>query len=693
MIGIPNRIGRGLLGLALAVWTAAAGAAQPTLLEADALHAAVAAEQQRPRAPRLPRIAFLARSNLLGAWLSPDGTRVAWMQDHGRNRSVWISNTNGGAPVRVLAQTEAGTLAWSHDGRWLFLEAPRQVFALAVAGQGGSRAIAKLGGRWPRALFGVDPSRPSAVTIIESPPVVSRLPRKWRVYRVDAQGRQTLLHEDAREVVDLAFDARGRIAFLVRVEGEGYVVLRARGTSFVPALRCVDLRRCELLSASADGREAFLMTDVDSDLRRVARLDAANGLHTLAVDPRGEADVVDVALDPANGTPLIAGYRSTIAASHGITPDVASHVAAIEARYPDHNLRIEVGRGPRAQWLVHDRAPTHKGERLHLYDPQHGAFRDLAVGGGVQYREKPAPVLPETALARKIAFTWRASDGLPIHGFVHVPPGVDAARAPIVAYVHGGPFSLFRPEFMSTSQLLANRGYVVFEPNFRGSTGHGRAYMRAGHGDFGNGRVQQDIVEGVRVLAANGIGDVRRAAIVGTSFGGYAALQGVTFQPELFRAAAAAVPPADLGWVLRWYSRSVDQMSTGIPLATSMRLLALDPADQRVRERLRAESPIANVQRVSRPVLLLAGADDERVPIRSVMHYAAALKLHGKDASLLVDPEGRHQLEDPRTREAYFYLIERLLHRRLGGAAPEAPNAGLRGFIDRNMLLRGSDFE
>jgi dipeptidyl aminopeptidase/acylaminoacyl peptidase len=144
--------------------------------------------------------------------------------------------------------------------------------------------------------------------------------------------------------------------------------------------------------------------------------------------------------------------------------------------------------------------------------------------------------------------------------------------------------------------------------------------------------------------------------------------------------------------VLRWYARSVDTMAPGIPLSTSMRLLALDPANPEVAARLRAQSPIANVARMSRPVLLLAGADDERVPIRSVLHYAAALKLHGKDATLLVDPEGRHNLGDPRTREAYFYLIERLLHRRLGGAPPEAPNAGLQRVLDRNLAMRGSDF-
>ena len=93
-----------------------------------------------------------------------------------------------------------------------------------------------------------------------------------------------------------------------------------------------------------------------------------------------------------------------------------------------------------------------------------------------------------------------------------------------------------------------------------------------------------------------------------------------------------------------------------------------------------------------RPVLLLAGGDDGRVPIRSVLHYAAALQSHGKDVSLFVDADARHSVADPRTREAYLYLIERMLHRRLGGASPEAPDAGLRATLAKQMRLKGSDF-
>jgi dipeptidyl aminopeptidase/acylaminoacyl peptidase len=316
---------------------------------------------------------------------------------------------------------------------------------------------------------------------------------------------------------------------------------------------------------------------------------------------------------------------------------------------------------------VHDRAATRKGERLHVLDPATGALREILADTGYLHRDKPAPALAEAAMARKFPFVYRASDGLPVHGFVLVPPGVDVSRAPLIAHVHGGTVRLVPPRVQQPGQLLANRGYVVFESNFRGSTASARPTMRAGKGDYGNGRVQRDIVERAGLAGAGH----RRSCAGGDrrgSFGGYSALQGVTFQPDLFKVGVAAVPPADLGWVVRWYSRSVDQMTPGIPLSTSMcacwnsiRRSRGDGTPARAvahRERRQAGAPRAVDRRRRR----------RAVPIRSVMHFAAALSAKGKDVSLLVDPEGRHQVSDPDTREAYMFLAVRLLQRRLAYA-------------------------
>ena len=666
-----------------------------------ALHAAVAAERARPRAPQFDRTAFLARPTLRDIALSPDGRNVAWLREQGKNRSVWLLQTAGGAPKRVLGNSEAGQLAWSRDGRWLLLETPRQVFALAVAGQAGSGAIVVLGGRGQsefsrtrREFVAVDPSLPAAVLILERPPIVSREAKRWRLYRVDMHGKQTLLREDPKEIVDFALDPRGRLAFLLRAEGEGHVVQRVDAPGRLhPAARCVRMERCTLLATMNDGRDLLLRTNGSGNFERLVRLRVDNTLQTLHIDPRNEADLHEVVLDPQTQHPLIASYRSTVAANYGLTPAARRHVDAINRSLPQRNLRIEAGSGRTARWLVHERSGSLRGERLHLYDPQTGALREILDDATYETGSKSVSRPPESAMARKIAFSWRASDGMRLHGFLMLPPGIDAARAPLVASVHGGPFNLVRPEFSNDGQFLANRGYVVFQPNFRGSTGHGRDYMLAARGDFGNGRVQRDIVEGVHYLLANGIGDAQRVGITGTSFGGYSTLLGVTFQPELFKVGIAAVPPADFGWTLREYLGAGQEMVPGVPMAASMRHLSLDPADGALGKRLADQSPIAHAASLRRPLLMLAGGEDERVPIRGVTHYAATLKSLDKDVSLFVDAEAGHSIDDTRTREAYYYLMERLLHRHLGGLAPQPPDRELRTHIRRNLRLAGRDLK
>lgn len=669
--------------------------AQATRLKgADAsdLRAAVALESGRPLAPTFDRKTFLAQPVLRSAVLSPDGSAVAFLREQGASRGVWLQSTTGGKPTRLIGDSQAERLYWSRDGRWLFLQSSRQVFALAVKGQPGSGIVSLLGGRSRRSLLMIDPSQPAAVVLMENPPTVSRAPKCWRAWRVDVRGKQMLLREDVRQFVDLALDSTGRLAWLLSMDFDKHLLLRVDAKGALHEVgRCVQTRRCQLLGASKDGRDAWVHGNLGGNFERLLRIGPDGKTQVLHADPRGEADLDVVTLDPASGEPMVASYRSTMSESHGITAEANRHVEAIKRQFLQRDLRLEVGRGANARWLVHDRASTLRGERLHVYDPSTGATHEILSGLGLQLQGKTVEPAPESAMARKIAFAWPASDGMRLHGFLLVPPGIDASKAPLVVRVHGGPFSHDRPDFDADAQMLANRGYIVFEPNFRSSTGHGMAYKLAANGDFGNGRVQRDIVEGTRYLLAQGIGDGNRVGIIGASFGGYSTLLGLTFQPDLFKVGIAMVPPGDLGWVLRDYARS-DAQWFGIPLAVQMKLLALDPADKALARRLAEQSPIANAAKLRRPLLMLAGGADERVPIRGVTHYAAKLKSLGKDASLLVDETGSHNVGDIRTREANLYLMEFMLHRHLGGAAPTPPGRVLSDFLARNLRLRGRDF-
>jgi dipeptidyl aminopeptidase/acylaminoacyl peptidase len=126
-----------------------------------------------------------------------------------------------------------------------------------------------------------------------------------------------------------------------------------------------------------------------------------------------------------------------------------------------------------------------------------------------------------------VAYT--AADGLELDGILTLPPGREAKDLPLVMLPHGGPHAYDEVAFDWWAQAFASRGYAVFQPNFRGSTNRDDAFVRAGYGEWGR-KMQSDISDGLQALADKGIVDPKRACIVGASYGGYAALAGVTLQ-------------------------------------------------------------------------------------------------------------------------------------------------------------------
>lgn len=689
--------------LTLALLTGAVALLSPlSSVRAAELQAALRSEQQQPRAPTLPRSAFLQRASIVSVVLSPDGRQVAWLNEAGRNREVWLQGTAGGEPRRLMAHTPAQQLAWTRDSRWLLLESLQHLFALAVDGQPGSGIVTTLGGRSRRAMMRVDDAMPAAAIVIEQEGATPQgQPERWRLLRVDMRGKRTLLHEDSRRIMGYALDPQGRLAFVQRVEGLELTIQRVEaGGRLREVARCARMRRCTPLVTSADGRDLILRGNFGEasgpELHRLMQLDADGGLRVLHADPRGEADLDTLTFDPLTRQPLIAAYRSTVAANHGLDADTRQHLRRLDDVLPQRDLRIDIGRGQGARWLVETRAGHQQGSRWHLYDPAVGTLSMLFDDRPRDARsQRPARRIDDAMLARKIPVDWRASDGMRLHGFVYLPPGRAAAALPLVVVPHGGPWNHWRPEYNGISQFLANRGYAVFEPNFRGSTGHGRVYTFAAHGDFGNGRVQQDIVDGTRFVLASGIGDARRVGIAGASFGGYSTLLGVTFQPELFKVGIAFVPPPDFAWTLRWILRNPESLEFGnvVPMADWLRMLSLDVDDRAQMAALHAQSPLANAARMNRPLLLVAGGEDRRVGIAGVIEYAARLKLANKDVSLLVDIGAGHANREPIAREANLYLLETMLHRHLGGTAPVAPDAALQRYLMDNLRLCHRDLQ
>jgi dipeptidyl aminopeptidase/acylaminoacyl peptidase len=237
--------------------------------------------------------------------------------------------------------------------------------------------------------------------------------------------------------------------------------------------------------------------------------------------------------------------------------------------------------------------------------------------------------------------------------------------------------------------LLANRGYAVFQPNFRSSSGYGEKYMLAPKADFGNGRVQADIVDGVRWLVANGIGERKRVGIMGDSFGGYATLRALTHTPALFQFGMGLSPPPDFARTLQ-AAADAGAAEDDVPFAVRLPLLGIALDDKAAMKPMRDAAPALHAAQVTRPLLILAGARDDKVPLPAVSDYVARLQELGRPVSLLVMPDEGHSPRKPITRQAYLYLLQQMLHQHLGGPATPAPSPELADYLKQNMKANGA---
>ncbi|HEY6455230.1 MAG TPA: S9 family peptidase [Steroidobacteraceae bacterium] len=235
---------------------------------------------------------------------------------------------------------------------------------------------------------------------------------------------------------------------------------------------------------------------------------------------------------------------------------------------------------------------------------------------------------------------YHASDGTELAGVLTVPPDRQAKDLPVIMLPHGGPAARDYPRFDWWAQAFAVQGYAVFQPNFRGSTGYGAAFEQAGHGEWGR-KMQTDISDGLAELARQGIVDPKRACIMGGSYGGYAALAGVTLQHGLYR---CAVSVAGIGDIAAMYKTQVSESGQ-----SALTVNALQGILGKYKN-FDGVSPINFVTRADAPILLIHGKDD------TVVHYSQSsdmekqLRKAGKLVELVTLKGEDHWLSKSETR-------------------------------------------
>jgi dipeptidyl aminopeptidase/acylaminoacyl peptidase len=400
---------------------------------------------------------------------------------------------------------------------------------------------------------------------------------------------------------------------------------------------------------SGDGARMFLRDSREANAARLVELDlSTEEANVLAEDPK--YDVASVLVHPDTREVQAVAFTRARTEWTVLDEDIRQDFAAINELHPGDFAIVSRDRADE-KWLVGftvDDGPV----SYYAYDRK---TRD----GTHLFDDRPD--LKKYTLSSMRPISFAARDGLEIHGYLTLP-STESEDLPMVLNVHGGPWARDVWGYNAEAQWLANRGYACLQVNFRGSAGYGKKFLNAGNKEWG-AAMHDDLVDAVRWAVERGIADPKRVAIYGGSYGGYAALVGATFTPDLFRCAVDVVGPSNLITLIQtippyWFTL----------LATFHERVGNPDTEA---EFLKSRSPLFYVDRIKIPLLIAQGANDPRVKRSESEQIVAALREKGIDHEYLLFEDEGHGFARPENRLKFYAAAERFLAEHLGGRAED----------------------
>ena len=650
------RVGYGLALLAVLLLT------PPTALSGQS--SPNAAAQVRP--PLVPTAAFTARSGLSGMKLSPDGNRIALkaVASDGKSRlAVLDANTKKVLRnLEIPAIKELEWIRWAGNNRILVsLSQVGKLFGEEVTftrlfvfdlTTGGFSFVGKkdMGIDGDTPLY-VDPAGEFVLLLMQR--TIVDWPSVWR-FPLDGTAEKAGQQVQApRRYVGAWFaDEQGVVRMAVEMLDSGNFKLIYRRTA-ADEFRVVtvidrvkeDKRGQWILAQIAAGSDEGHVLEEDETghyvLRKVTFSTGASGAVVFA---RPGADIDDVWFDENNQ--LVAAYWSDDRDRvEWFDPDMKALQARLDKTLKGSVVRIASRSLDRSRMLVWAGRENDPGV-WYIYTP---ATRKLDLF----FADKPQ--IDPAQMAVPTAITYKARDGIEIKALLTLPPGRKPANLPLIVLPHGGPYGVNdQLEFNTEAQFLANRGYAVLQPNYRGSSGSGDDFVKLGDGQIGR-KMQDDLDDGMDWVVAQGYADPGRVCLVGASYGGYAALFGVIRNPERYRCAASFAGVTDWAAQLR-YDKNYFSRESGrkwkAKISGSQPGFSLDDV-----------SPVKQVSRLTRPVLLVHGERDFRVPFKQYTALKLAASAAGKPLDLLTFADEGHGLDKAENETKWLDTLEVFLRR------------------------------
>ena len=607
----------------------------------------------------IPRKVLLGNPVKTSPQISPDGTRMAYLAPVNDVLNVWVGTIGSEDYAPVTKDTDRGIrfYFWAKDNKHI-------LYIQDVGGNENWRLFAtNLKTQETRDLTPFEGVQTQVIDLDKHFPNELLIgmnkdnPRVHDVYHLDlTSGELTQVARNPGNVAGWVTDTnfKVRAALAMTPDGGRALLLRDDEQSdwrTILTWNPDDAENSFPVSFTQDGQSMYLVDARNSNTGRLVKMDLATG-ETNVIAEDAQYDVSNVLVDPDNYTIQAVAFNR----------DRVEWIVLDESIKLDFDTIREISRGNFAvtsrdnadrTWIIsfsRDEGPV----AFYAYDRQTRKATFLFDN---------QPDLNKYTLATMEPISFTSRDGLTIHGYLTLPPKTEGKNLPLVLNVHGGPQARDNWGYNPEAQWLANRGYASLQVNYRGSTGYGKEFLSAGDREWG-GKMHDDLVDAVQWAIKQGIADPQKVAIYGGSYGGYAALVGATFTPDLFCCAVDIVGPSNLITLLR----SVPPYWSAL-LVSLYRRVGNPDTDE---EFLKSRSPLFKVDQIKIPMLIAQGANDPRVKQAESEQIVEAMKKRDIDYEYMLFPDEGHGFAKPENRLKFYAAAEKFLAKHLGGRFEES---------------------
>lgn len=393
----------------------------------------------------------------------------------------------------------------------------------------------------------------------------------------------------------------------------------------------------------------YALSNLGRDKEAVVKFDLEKKKETEVLYTNPDVDVESLHYSKKDKKLLYTKYSKAKTEFHFFDTDTEKRYHKIKEQFPGFELTVVSYNKNEDKFMLRTYNDKTNGA-YHLYDKETEKITKLV---------DITPWLNESDMADMQPITYTTRDGLQIHGYLTLPKGVAAKNLPVIVHPHGGPWYRDKWGYNPSNQLLASRGYAVFQMNFRGSTGYGRQFWEASFREWGR-KMQNDITDGVKWLIDQGIADPKRIAIFGGSYGGYATLAGITYTPELYACAIDFVGVSNLHTFLStippYWKPYLDMMHEmiGNPETDSVEMAEA--------------SPVNFVENIVCPLFVVQGANDPRVNIHESDQIVEKLRAKGISVPYMVKYDEGHGFSNEENRIEFFKAMLGFLKKHLKSA-------------------------